>query len=711
MCYLIFRMKKTHLQKKILFVALGCLLIFSSTIKGADLNFLLITIDTIRPDRLSCYNSSLVKTPQIDSLAAKGVLFERAFAHDPMTLPSHANILLGKTSLAHGVDENSKSVVAPEFETLAELLKSEGYATGAFVGAFPLDSRFGLNQGFDVYNDYYPSHPSPGEAYSERSAEKTIQAAIDWLSQQNDKWFCWIHLWDPHFPYSAPEPFATQYKEDPYSGEVAYVDQELEQLLNLVENKGWTEQSLIILTGDHGESLGDHGELTHGYFAYNSTIWIPLIITAPKIKPIRIDDYVSHVDIFPTVCDVLGIRKPPSLHGDSLDPYLRGRTRRNTNPIYFEAMDAYKNRGWAPLRGIILDGKKFFDSPIPELYDLEKDFKEETNLAPETSTATFKKKLEEIKKSNSSELKAKADRQPNRDTMARLRSLGYVSAPASRVKDTYGPEDDLKTLLPIEQKYDIATKMRMDGKIPESVKLLDEIIKARKAFVKAYDLLYQIYISQDLVVEGLQVLEKGFLANPDDYMSISGYGIALVKQGQEEKGAQFLEEAVTIFDKDAEVWNLLGVAYWRLGDIERAQDRFEKALELDPKDAVVNVNAGSFFMAKAQMKNNPPDILRAVRYFRTAVASDPNLASAYNGLGGALRLAGDRDEAIVNWEKALEIDPNYTLSAYNLAIVYLENSDKTRALEYCQMYLTIKGNTLSRQEREDIERIIKECKK
>jgi len=704
-------MKKTLFQKKTLFFSLVSALIFSTTVRGKDLNLLLVTIDTLRPDRLSCYNSSLVKTPQIDSLANKGVLFERAFAHDPLTLPSHVNILLGMTSLAHGVDENSKSVVAPEFETLAELLKSEGYATGAFVGAFPLDSRFGLNQGFDVYDDYYPSHPSPGEAYSERAAEKTIQAALDWLSQQKRNWFCWVHLWDPHFPYSAPEPFATQFKEDPYSGEVAYVDQELEKIFNLVENKGWTEQTLVILTGDHGESLGEHGELTHGYFAYNSTIWIPLIITAPKIKAARIDDYVSHVDIFPTVCDVLGIRKPSSLHGESLDPFLRGRTRKNADPIYFEALDAYKNRGWAPLRGIILDGKKFFDSPIPELYDLEKDFNEETNLALETSTASFKKKLEEIKKSNSSQLKAKADRQPNRDTKARLRSLGYISAPVSKAKDTYGPEDDLKTLLPLEQKYDLATKLRMDGKIPESVRLLDDIIKARNDFVKAYDQLYQIYISQGLVDEGLQVLEKGFLANPDDFMSVSGYGIALIKQGQEEKGAQFLEEAIVIFDKDTEVWNLLGVAYWGLGDIERAQDRFEKALELDPEDAVVNVNAGSFFMAMAQRTNNPPDILRAVRYFRTAVASDPNLASAYNGLGGTLRLAGDRNEAIVNWEKALEIDPNYALSAYNLAVVYLEKSEKTRALEYCRRYLTIKGNTLTSAEQEEIKRIIEECKK
>jgi arylsulfatase A-like enzyme/Flp pilus assembly protein TadD len=712
MCYIIFRIKNTFLQKKILFFGLVSALIFPTSVRGADdINLLLVTIDTLRPDRLSCYNSPYVKTPIIDALAAKGVLFERAFAHDPLTLPSHVNILLGMTSLAHGVDENSKSIVAPEFQTLAELLKTKDYSTGAFVGAFPLDSRFGLNQGFDVYDDYYPSQPAKDVAYSERNAEKTIQAAIDWLSRQNDKWFCWVHLWDPHFPYSAPEPYATKFKKDPYSGEVAYVDQELEKLLNLVENKGWTGQTLVILTGDHGESLGEHGEMTHSYFAYNSTIWIPLIIKAPKIKATRIKDYVSHVDIFPTVCDVLGIKKPSSLHGKSLDPYFHGKTRKRTHPIYFEAMNAYKNRGWAPLRGLILDGKKYFDSPIPELYNLEKDFNEETNLSPATDLASFKKQLEKIKKSNSSPLKAKAERQPDRETIARLRSLGYVSAPGIRAKDTYGPEDDLKTLLPFEQKYNFVSVLVNQGKIPESVLLLNEIIKGRKDFVSAYGKLHQVYLSQGLVDEGLGVLEQGFLANPDNYISVSGYGIALVKQGRNEKGAQFLEDAITLFDKDAEVWNFLGIAYWRLGDSERAQDRFEKAIELDPDNAIFNANFGSFLVTMAQRVKRPSDVQRAIQHFLTAVSRDPLLASAYNGLGGALKLQGKRDEALLNWEKALEIDPNYALSAYNLAVVYLEKENKARALEYCQRYLSIKGKTLTRAEREDIERLIEDCKK
>ncbi len=227
---------------------------------GADLNLLVITIDTLRPDRLSCYSPEHLRTPRIDALAAKGVLFERAFAHDPETLPSHTNIFLGMTSLAHGVSENSKSVVAPDFETLAELLKGRGYATGAFVSGFPLDSRFGLDQGFDVYDDHYPAKARPGDAFSERPAGKTVAAALQWLSAQKGKWFCWVHLWDPHDPYAPPEPYATQFKDDPYSGEVAYVDAEIGRLMDALGQAGLEGRTAVVLTGDHGESLGDHGE-------------------------------------------------------------------------------------------------------------------------------------------------------------------------------------------------------------------------------------------------------------------------------------------------------------------------------------------------------------------------------------------------------------------------------------------------------------------
>ncbi len=703
-------MKRTLRTTVFVFASSLGLLSLSARSAGAELNLLLVTVDTLRPDRLRCYSSEHLETPRIDALAAKGVLFERAFAHDPITLASHANILLGMTSLAHGVSDNSVSVVAPDYLTLAELLKSRGYATGAFVSAFPLDSRFGLDQGFDVYDDSYPAKPTAEGLFSERPAGKTITAALEWLAGRKGSWFCWIHLWDPHAPYAAPEPYASLFKDKPYAGEVAYVDAELGRLMDELGQRGLAGQTVVVLTADHGESLGEHGEMTHGYFAYNSTLWVPLIISAPGAKAARVKDYVGHVDIFPTVCDLLGIDKPSSLHGDSLAPFLKGKTRK-ARPIYFESLDPYLNRGWAPLRGVIENGKKYIESPIPELYDLESDFGEEKNLAKAENLPPYKQKLREVMDLGASPLLAQAGRQTtDRETKERLRSLGYAASRAAQTKASYGPEDDLKTLLPFEQKADSAAQLQKQGRLAESVRLLEDIIKERKDFGKAYDQLYEIYRSQGLIEDAFQVLERAFTANPGNYVIVSGYGIALVKNGLDRKGAEILEKALGLYDRDATAWNSLGVAYGKTGDFEKARAAFTRALALAPDDALFNGNFGSYYVTVAMKTKDPEAVRQSVGYFEKAVAADPTLASAYNGLGGALKMLGRNDEAIKNWEKAVELDPTFAFAAYNLAVAYLEKGDKPKALENCQKYLLIRGRSITAEERQEINALIQKIK-
>ena len=703
-------MKKAFRATGLVFGSLLGLLACAARAGAADLNVLLVTIDTLRPDRLSCYSPKYLQTPRIDGLAAKGVLFERAFAHDPETLPSHTNILLGMTSLAHGVSENSKSIVAPELLTLAELLKSRGFATGAFVSAFTLDSRFGLNQGFEVYDDHYPAKALPGKRFSERGAAKTIAAALQWLSVPKGKWFCWVHLWDPHDPYAPPEPFLTQYRDDPYSGEVAYVDSQLGLLFGELEKRQLLDKTIIILTGDHGESLGEHGETYHGYFAYNTTLWVPLIISAPGVKAVRVKDYVGHVDIFPTVCDLLGLEKPASLQGDSLLPFLRGKTRK-ARPIYFEALEAYLNRGWAPLRGVIENGKKYIDSPIPELYDLENDFGEEKNLAAASNLPPYKTRLQEVMKLGASPLKAQAGRRTtDRETQERLQSLGYAASRVTQVKSSYGPKDDLKTLLPLEQKVGLASQLKQQGRLAESVRLLEDIIKERKDFAKAYDQLFEIYRSQGLIDDALQVLERAFVANPDNFLFIAGYGVALVKNGRYQKGVEILEKSLSLFDQDAEVWNSLGVAYQKMGDFEKAGEDFGRALALAPDDAIFNDNVGTFYVTMAVKTKNLELARQSLAYFEKAIAADPALASVYNGLAGAMRLLDKKDEAIANWEKAVELDPNFYFPVFNLAVAYLEKGNKAKALECCQKYLFIRGNDITLEERREINSLIQRCK-
>lgn len=473
------------------------------------LNVLLITIDTLRPDRLSCYDGRFVKTPQIDGLGESGVIFTRAYAHNPETLPSHANILLGVTALTHGVHDNVNFVVRPEFLNLATYLKDHGYSTGAVIGAFPLDSRFGLTPGFDLYDDNYGVQALEQFVYAERRAEVVVALARDWLEGRKEPWFLWVHCFDPHQPYDPPEPFKTQYKRDRYSGEVAYVDQELGKLFSCLKEKNLKDKTIIILTADHGESLGEHGEITHGYFGYNATLWVPLLINAPGVKPGRVEQEVCHIDIFPTVCDLLGLDKPPSLQGLSLVPAMQGKTLLR-RPIYFESLMAYYSRGWAPLRGFIEGGKKFLDSPLPELYDLDKDFSEKNNLAPGTKLDEFKRTLAEVIKRQSVPSEQAARRTPDPETREKLQSLGYISSLQVPPKKTFTVRDDLKTLLPFQSRWQQATLLYQAGQTEEAIAMMKQIIAERKDFDVAYTHLANYYKAQNKIGEAVDILREGY---------------------------------------------------------------------------------------------------------------------------------------------------------------------------------------------------------
>jgi len=672
-------------------------------------NILLISIDTLRPDRLSCYSTDYCRTPNIDALASKGVVFERAFAHTPTTLASHVNIMLGATPLYHGIHQNANFVLAEDFLTLAEYLKGLGYSTGAFIGAFPLDSRFGLSQGFDVYDESYPSKSSSANAYPERNARQVIRSALDWLENQDSPWFSFIHIWDPHAPYSPPEPFSSKFEDDPYSGEVAYVDAEIKKLFDALENKGWKDDTLVVLTADHGESLGEHGESTHGYFAYNSTIWIPLIMIGPGINPARIDDYVSHIDIFPTVCDFLGIEKPLFLQGDSLFSLINGKKGAG-RAIYFESLVAHFSRGWAPLTGYIEGKEKFIDSPLMELYDLNADFLEKKNLAANKDLEIHKKKMEELVGRLTSSQKIKNPRRMDSETREKLRSLGYLSS-SSPVKENYGPGDDLKTLLPLQQKKDAASRLMETNKIPEAVKLLHDIIQARKDFADAYSDLARIYESQGLREDALAVMETGFEHNRENYSLILDYSILLVKSGEVDKGIQFLQKALALINTDADAWIQLGMAYTAKGEIQKALEYYEKALALDSTNALVYDNVGFLHFSLYLKTGRTEENAAAMENFQKAIQLDPRLVSAYNGLGGAYKAAGQLDKAIKTWEKSLEFDPDFGFSLYNLGVAYLERGNKASALKCLERYLFLNQNTLSPEERRKLEILIMKCKK
>jgi arylsulfatase A-like enzyme/Tfp pilus assembly protein PilF len=702
-------------KKIVLFLVMLTGLIFSGTsIPGSaskrdGLNVLLISIDTIRPDRLSCYSTKYLRTPQIDALAAKGVVFERAFAHNPITLASHTNILLGITPPSHGVHDNSKFKVKEDFLTLTEYLKDKGYSTGAFIGAFPLDSRFGLNQGFDVYDESYPSRSGAMLSFPERDAGQVILAARSWLEKQNSKWFLFVHIWDPHAPYRPPQPFSETFKDDLYSGEVAYVDSELGKLFDYLESKELTKNTLVVLTGDHGEALGEHGELTHGYFAYSSTLWVPLIIAGPGIEPGRADEDVCHVDIFPTICDVLSTEKPPFLQGVSLLPLIRGK-KMEKRAIYFESLDPFYNMGCAPLRGIIENKKKFFDSPRPEFYDLEKDFNEENNLVQEIKLERYQERLKDLIEELSSARKGESAQKVDREAQEKLRSLGYVASLAPHLKENYGPEDDLKTFLPLQQKLNRAIIAYDEGQVDESILLLKDIIEKKKDLTPAYLTLRHIYKAQGKLEQALIVLEEGFKNNPKNYDIISAYGMLLVEKGELDKGIEILQNGLALLDFDPEAFNYLGFAYWKKGDEEKALEYYRKALDLDDNFALVYSNLGALYYSIYLRTKRSADLAQSMDYFKKAIECDPKLAIAYKGLGVCYRVAGRADAAVSVWERSLELSPEDDFLILSLGKAHLDMGNKSRALEYFEKYLSLTEHSISPQERQEIEGYIQKCK-
>jgi arylsulfatase A-like enzyme/cytochrome c-type biogenesis protein CcmH/NrfG len=676
------------------------------------LNVLLITIDTLRADRLSCYSGQHLKTPNIDSLSERGTLFLRAFAHTTTTLPSHSNMLLGVTPPFHGVHGTSTFVVSKEFLTLAEHLKNHGYATGAFVGGYPLDSRFGLNQGFDIYDDDFKGQDFKRPPVTGRRAEVVVDKALNWLENQASPWFLWIHCFDPHDPYMPPEPFSVQYEKQPYEGEVAYVDFALGKLIDYLKANRLFENTLVIFTGDHGESLGQHGELTHGYLAYNTTLWIPLIISFPGVNPGKTEQYVGHIDLFPTVCDVLHISKPSFLQGISLLPAMEGRALQK-RPIYFESMDPYFSKGWAPLRGFLLGPEKYMDSPIPEVYDLAEDFDEIKNLARSKDLSGYNKRLDQLTTILTSPESEKAKDRIDRESLEKLRSLGYLSTSSSQdqKKESFGPGDDVKVLLAFLNKAMDAMEIYQKGRVDEGIRRLHEIIKERKDFAIAYYDLGIVYKETGKLNDALRILKSGLDLLPSNFEIFFNYTSYLLAADQTDEVIKLISEnKMRAMDYDPGIWINLGFAYSAKGDLEKAIGAFEKSLSLDNKNPTVHNNLGTAYHQLTLKTKDPITHKKCLESFKKAIELDPDYASPYAGLGAAYRFANNLDGAIYCWGKALQLNPEDGQILYSLGLAYSDKGEKTKALGCLTRYKEHFSPSSSPEERRKLDELIRKLK-
>lgn len=465
-----------------------------SFVRAADQNVLLITIDTLRADALSCAGGRAA-TPNLDRLAELGLRFDFAHAHAVLTLPSHASILTGLYPFQHGIHDNAGFRLKPTTPTLASLLHARGMATGAFVGSFALDSRFGLNRDFDVYDEHYGrSNILSGFDIPERRADAVVAAALPWIAAQHGRWFAWVHVYDPHAPYRPPPPFDTRYAGEPYFGEVAFTDSALAPLLDAARDPSG-RPTLVVVTGDHGEGLGDHGEQTHGLFAYEATLRIPLILAtitretpawtgavlAPSQRGAVSTVSARHVDIAPTILDALMVPPPATLPGRTLLPGGPGRETIDRTS-YLEALAASFNRGWAPLTGVLANRDKYIELPLRELYDLGQDPKETVNLVNRELGRLHV--LEARLKAFG--VVAPAERlAEDPEARARLQALGYVSGSAAP-KIRYSDEDDPKRLVGVDQQLRRAIELYEQRRPNEAIPIYRQVIAERPTMEVAY---------------------------------------------------------------------------------------------------------------------------------------------------------------------------------------------------------------------------------
>lgn len=644
----------------------------------SDQNVLLVTIDTLRADALRLYGGPAA-SPNIEALAREGRRFDFAHAHAVVTLPSHATILTGLYPNQHAIRDNAGYRLR-HTPTLATWLKAAGYATGAFVAAFPLDSRFGLDGGFDVYDDQFGEMRGALQfSFAERRADQVVAPARRWIGAQRGKWFAWVHLFDPHAPYRPPPPFDRDYAGRAYYGEVAYVDHALGPLLDVISHG--VRPTLVIVTGDHGEGLGDHGEETHGLFAYEATLRIPLVIAQvtpdrrgssdPAPSPVS----ARHVDLVPTVLAAVGVARPPGLPGRSLIPAIRGATSGDQEPAsYFEAMSGLLNRGWAPLTGVLENRHKFIDLPIPELYDLARDPGERDNLT--RSALSVRRSLQAHLAAFDAGLPGEPTME-DQTVMAGLRALGYIAGASPR-KPRYTEADDPKHLIAIDRQLRRGIALIEAGRLAEAEPVYYDIIARRPDMLIASRHLGYVLWSLGRPREAIAAAKQALTTHPHDEGLRTQLANYLTEAGEVGEAIALLKASGD--SDDPEALNALGIAYARAGRRPEAFATFTRVLSVDARNAMALQNLGSLHLEQR-------DWARARTAFTQALAVDPALAATHTGLGVVELETGNRAAALDHWRRAVELDPTEFNALYDLAVELARDGRLVDARHYAERFV------------------------
>ncbi len=586
-------------------------------------NVVVITIDTLRADHLGCYGYHQIRTPNIDALAADGARFERAYSAVPVTLPSHTVMFTGTYPMLSGMHDFAANKLGPGQPTLASVLKEHGYTTGAVIGSAVLDSRFGLNRGFDFYYDHFDFNrlQESNLEEMERPGNLVTDVTLDWLSKNaQKKFFLWMHLYDPHYPYRPPAPYASEYKDRPYDGEIAFADSQVGRLIRFLKSRGLYANTMIVLSGDHGESLGEHGEKTHGFFIYNATLHVPFIIHLPgKALHETVANPVSLADLMPTVLQVLKLDIPTQVQGRSLVNLMKTKKADDARVLYAETFLPRLHFNWSELRGAETENYHFIDAPKPELYDLTNDPGETRNLFTEKKAvgeemrARLTKLIQEY--SAGPELAEKTGLDPA--LMERLKSLGYAGfsgggSPATSDHALPDPKDRIETYELISD----AIAESQHGDYGPSTEKLNLALKTDPDSVSVHYLLGLNYYRMREFPKSVEQLERVLQLSPD-------YSLATFQ---------------------------LGLSYARAGDFDHAILTLKRSLELDATNFSAAYNLGVVYVQKQRMTD-------AAAAFRSSVTISPDYAAGHRALGEVLLFQGQLEDALREMRRATELAP------------------------------------------------------
>ncbi len=670
-------------------------------------NLLLITLDTVRADHLGSYGYTRGATPNLDSLAAEGARFLDVASAVPLTLPSHATILSGLLPPRHGVRGNGLGAFPADLPTLATELQKVGYRTAAFVGSFVLDHRFGLARGFDHYDDDVDrSDETRSGLEAERPARVVVDRALAWLDQDSPQpFFAWIHLYDAHAPYEPPEPFAARFADRPYDGEIASVDTELGRVFERLSTRRLAERTVVVALADHGEALGEHGELTHGLLLYEPTLKVPWLIRAPGLLAAGkvVKTPVSLADVAPTLLALLGRALPASpgvgsTMGRNLAPELLAGREPTVADLYSETRYP-ASFGWSPLTALRHGSIKYIAAPTPELYDLARDPGEQVNRTAESASAVaaLATGLEKIGLAELGTPASKVDP----ETRARLAALGYVASTQAPPSPSGSPGTQLrrdpKEVVGLFRSFEEAHWAVNEGRLAAAVPILERLVTEDPGNAVFRSTLAKAVRSQGNLARAIELYRRSVVDSPKDPEAWYNLATTLQEAGHYDEALTALTRSLEADPDRPEALNALGIAYAGTGRLADAARVLDRACRLDPKNARAWNNLGN-----VERDLGHPE--QAEQAFRHAMEIAPRYPDPWNGMG-TLEVARDRPQAALPFfEQALSLDPGYLEARLNQGIAFELAGDRQEAITAYREFLSrAQGNPQLAQERQHAE--------